>query len=99
MTNKVLGRPVGAKDKVLRGPRPGSRKDTLNSLEVGESVIFYGEPGATLQSLQASIGSTWRGKENMSQQGLTQQGGMLIFEGEMPTPVSRVTRLADPRPV
>lgn len=85
------------KTKILRGPRAGSRKAVMQALEVGESCIFYGESGGTIQALQSSIGSAWREGENMHTQGLTQAGGLLFFEGELPTPVSRVTRVAEPK--
>lgn len=85
------------KTKILRGPRAGSRKAVMQALEVGESCIFYGESGGTIQALQSSIGSAWREGESMHTQGLTQAGGLLFFEGELPTPVSRVTRVADPK--
>lgn len=85
------------KTKILRGPRAGSRKALMQALEVGESCIFYGESGGTIQALQSSIGSTWREGESMHTQGLTQAGGLLFFEGELPTPVSRVTRVSEPK--
>lgn len=85
------------KPKVLRGPRPGSRKAILEALEVGESVIFHGDAGGSCNALQSSISSTYRGSvETLQNQGFTQAGGMLIFEGELPTPVSRVTRISKP---
>lgn len=84
------------KQKVLRGPRAGSRRAILQALEVGESAIFYGEPGASLQSLQSSVSSTYRGPETLGQQGLAQTGGFMMFEGELPVPVTRVTRLGLP---
>ena len=87
---------MGDKQKILRGPRAGSRKAILQGLEVGECVMFYGEPGGSAQALQSSISSTWRGNETMKNQGLTQDSGLLIFEGELPTPVSRVTRFSEP---
>lgn len=84
------------KQKVLRGPRAGSRRAILEALETGESAIFYGEPGASLQSLQSSVSSTYRGPETLGTQGLVQTGGVMMFEGELPTPVTRVTRLGPP---
>lgn len=99
MSEKTLGRPRGSKDKVLRGPRAGSRKEAMLSLEVGESVIFLVEPGSNLQTLQATISSSFRWPENMSNQGFAQDSGMLVFEGEIPTYVSRVTRVAPPKEV
>lgn len=87
---------MGSKQKILRGPRAGSRRAVMDALEVGESCIFYGESGGTIQALQASIGSAYRDGDNMYNQGLTQHGGLLFFEGEMPTPVSRVTRVEPP---
>jgi len=90
--NKSLPGQPTQKGKVLKGPREGGRKAIMASLEVGESVLFTGEPGGTLKALQASIASSYRGAESMSQQGLAQCGGILFFEGEYPTPVSKVTR-------
>lgn len=87
------------KGKVLRGPREGGRKALMNALEVGESLMFTGEPGGAISALQASIASSYRGLESMSQQGLTQYGGLLIFEGELPTPVSKVTRDRPPKEI
>ena len=81
------------KQKVLRGPRAGSRRAIMEALGLGESAIFYGEPGASLQSLQSSVSSTYRGPDTLAQQGLIQKGGVLMFEGELPIPVTRVTRV------
>lgn len=69
-----------------------SRKGMLQALEVGESLIFICEPGQAPNRLQASIASAFRGGENMSQQGLEQQKGLLVFEGEPALAVTRVTR-------
>lgn len=68
----------------------------MDELSVGESVIFTGTPGGKLQALQASINATYRQPQTFGAQGLQQAGGLMIFEGELPTPVSRVTRVADP---
>jgi hypothetical protein len=62
------------------------------NLLLGESVIFVGEEGQAIQALQASVGSSFRGEKNMSNQGLTQQGGLAIFEGELARPLTKVTR-------
>lgn len=87
---------MSVKQKVLRGPRAGSRRAILEALEIGESAIFYGEPGASLQSLQSSVSSTYRGPETLGTQGLVQAGGVMMFEGELPVPLTRVTRVALP---
>lgn len=79
--------------KVIRGPRAGSRKAIMQALELGESVVFMGEPGASLQGLQASVNATFRQPETFGGQGLSQTGGLLVFEGEVPVPVTRVTRI------
>lgn len=93
----VPGRPVVAKGKIIRQAREGSRRGALDSLEIGESVIFLAEPGDNASKLQKGITSLYRGGESMSQQGLEQHGGMLIFEGEYPLAVVRVTRIHDPK--
>lgn len=75
-----------------RGLKPGSRKYQMVNLPLGESVIFVGEEGQAIQALQASVGSSFRGEKNMSNQGLAQQGGLAIFEGELARPLTKVTR-------
>lgn len=92
-----VGRPMGRKDKVLRGTHEGSRKALLDALDLGESVVFVCDPGEPPSRLQASIASIYRNGESMGQQGLEQQRGMLVFEGEAPTMVTRVTRIHWPR--
>lgn len=73
-----------------------SRRKQMDSLRVGESVIFVGEPGQKAQKLMASIASTYRGGLNISNQGLTQSAGLTIFEGELARPAVKVTRLSPP---
>jgi hypothetical protein len=70
-----------------------SRKAMLQALEVGESLIFVCEAGQAPNRLQASIASSFRGGESMSQQGLEQQKGLLVFEGEAAVSVTRVIRV------
>ena len=94
---KKSGRPMGRRDAVLRGTHEGSRRELMDSLEVGDSLIFVCDPGELPSRLQASISATYRNGESMSQQGLEQQRGMLVFEGEIPTLVTRVTRVSEPR--
>lgn len=67
------------------------------ALKRGEHVIFVGEPGRTIQSLMASIGSCFRGGESMGSQGFTQLGGLTIFEGEMARPCVKVIRVGEPK--
>lgn len=74
-----------------------SRREIMKALPVGESVYFYGEAGGSTTSLQRAVGSSFRGSESMGQQGLTQAGGIMVFEGELPTPVTRVTRVSEPK--
>lgn len=69
-----------------------SRKGMMQALEVGECLIFVCEPGQAPNRLQASIASSFRGGESMSQQGLEQQKGLLVFEGEAAVAVTRVIR-------
>lgn len=77
----------------LKSGESPSRKEILKALPVGESVFFYGEPGGSTAALQRGIAGAFRAGESMSQQGLTQAGGIMVFEGELPTPVTRVTRM------
>jgi hypothetical protein len=93
----VPGRQVVAKGKIIRQVREGSRRAALDDLAVGESVFFVAEPGEKASRLQANISSMFRGGESVSQQGLEQRGGMLVFEGELPVSVVRVTRVHDPK--
>lgn len=85
-----------SKHKTAFPPSTRSRKAIMDDLAIGESVIFTGEPGGKLQALQASVNATYRQPQTFGGQGLQQTGGLMIFEGELPTPVSRVTRVADP---
>lgn len=77
---------------------PGSRRYQMEQLKVGQSVVFTGEPGASVHDLQRSIASVYRDGESMGQQGLAQLGGLLVFEGELSRPAVRVTRTNDPTP-
>lgn len=70
-----------------------SRKDLMRALEVGESLIFACAPGQTVARLQAGISGSFRGVETMNGEGLEQQRGLLVFEGEVSVPVTRVTRV------
>lgn len=79
------------------GARPGSRKWQILNLEVGESVIFVGEPGENPSRMMANIASAFRGGESMGQQGLTQKSGLAIFEGEVARPAVKITRLHEPK--
>ncbi|MDX9668737.1 hypothetical protein [Pseudomonas sp. P8_250] len=74
-----------------------SRKGMLEALEVGESLIFVCDPGQAPNRLQASIASSFRGGQSMSQQGLEQQQGLLVFEGDAAVAVTRVIRVR-PKP-
>ena len=80
------------------GSRPGSRRHAMESLALGECVIFVGDPGDPAQPLMASIASAWRGNTNLTKQGLTQKSGLAVFEDELPRPAVRVTRVAMPEP-
>lgn len=73
-----------------------SRKDMLRALEIGESIIFACAPDQSLARLQAGISGSYRGKESMFKEGLEQQRGLLVFEGEVSVPVTRVTRVKSP---
>ena len=74
-----------------------SRKDMMKALEVGESLIFVCAPGQALTRLQAGISGSFRGTESMAQEGLEQQRGLMVFEGEVSTAITRVTRVRPPR--
>jgi len=87
----------GGRPKGTFGTHVGSRKYQMDALEVGEFVLFPGEPGQPASKLQASIGSSYRGGQNMSNQGLEQSSGFLVFEGELPRPVVKVTRISEPK--
>ena len=73
-----------------------SRKTQMDNLKVGESCVFIGNPGQPAQKLQASVAASYRGDKSMNQQGLTQEAGMLVFSGELVTPVTRITRFKLP---
>lgn len=70
-----------------------SRKGLMQGLEIGECLVFIGEPGQTASKLQASVASSFRGDDNIKKQGLEQQKGFLVFEGEPAIAVTRVTRV------
>ena len=76
--------------------QPGSRRWIMDRLAVGDSCIFIGEPGQAASRLQACIASNYRGGDSMGSQGLTQRGGLAVFEGEVPLAIVRVTRTAEP---
>ena len=92
---KVAGTPN--RDKIVRSAREGSRRDLLDGLAVGDSLVFICEPGDGPGPMQRAISGTFRGGESMSQQGLEQQKGLLVFEGEPALSVTRVTRISEPR--
>lgn len=73
---------------------PGSRRWIMDRLQVGESYIFIGDVGKVASSLQADIASCYRSGESMGQQGLQQRAGLAVFEGELPVPIVRVTRIS-----
>lgn len=73
-----------------------SRKALMQTLAVGESVIFLCEPGQAANKLQSTITSSFRGSESLSQQGLEQRSGLIVFEGEPAVAVARVTRVREP---
>lgn len=87
------GRPKGSTGP--NGLRPGSRKYQMVNLKLGESVIFVGQPGVSIGSFQAQVAASFRLGQNMSNQGLTQQGGLAIFEGELARPLTKVTRFKE----
>lgn len=73
-----------------------SRKEMLLELTVGESIVFLCAPGQTLTRLQAGISGSFRGGDSMVKEGLEQQRGLMVFEGEVSVPVTRVTRVRPP---
>lgn len=81
------GRPAGS-----TGLQAGSRKAQILALKPGESVIFTGKPGQSVSRLMASIASCFRGGESIGGLGLTQSGGLCVFEGELPLAAVKVTR-------
>lgn len=85
-----------SKHNIAYPPAIRSRKAIMDALAIGESVIFTGESGGKMQALQASVNATYRQPQTFGGQGLQQTGGLMHFEGELPTPVTRVTRVADP---
>lgn len=91
----ILGRPIVGKGNGTKiGPRKGSRKYILESLFVGQSYCFVGKKGTTAKQLMASISSTYRGKESIGQQGLTQSFLGLNIDA---CPVVSVTRISQPK--
>lgn len=76
-----------------RGLRQGSRKSLLMKLELGDYEMFVGIPGQTIQDLQKSIASAFRGGQTISNMGFTQLGGLAVFEGELSRPVVKVTKI------
>lgn len=70
-------------------------KSSLEALKIGESLVFTGEPGEPINSLMKLIAAPFRG--NMSAQGLTQRGGLTVFEGETSRPSVMVTRISEPK--
>lgn len=90
-TEKKRGRPVGSTGK--SGPRPGSRRWIMDNLKVGEDAFFMGDPGSSAGKLMAIIASYYKaGEPAMKEQGLTQSGGIAIFDGEISRAVVKVTR-------
>lgn len=91
---KKRGRPKGAGKK--NGPRPGSRRWLFEKLAIGESAFFTGEQGEPVQTLMASLSATYRGGENMRNQGLEMLSGITILPGEYQRPCIRVMRISEP---
>lgn len=85
-------KPNGHKNKLVSMANPDSRKAILLGLGAGENVVFYGNPGESVQVLQKQITGLFKAGESMREHGLKQKSGMLVFEGELPTPVTRVFR-------
>lgn len=83
-------------ETVKQGGALGKRP-LIDALEIGESVIFICEPGELPSKFQAAITSQYRNGESLSQQGLVQQKGLIVFEGEPATVVNRVTRIHYPK--
>lgn len=73
-----------------------SRRGLLDALEVGESIIFVAAPDQPLTNLQRGISGSYRGSQSMSSEGLKQERGLLVFEGEISLSVTRVTRVKRP---
>ncbi|MNI79423.1 hypothetical protein D3C85_870560 [compost metagenome] len=86
----------GSTSRVHGNVSETSRKSLMQALEVGESLIFVCEPGQAVTALQRSISSAFR-DQSFANLGLEQQRGLLVFEGELSVPVSRVTRIHPPK--